>query len=137
MRQPITLLTLAGLAALAGAEPAKHAVTVTLGYDGEAKMCFVQAVQPMTVEADPGDKIEWKAIDASGQCADRAVKLANFKLKDKGTPKDPVPGCKKEMTTGGPAISCTLNNAARGETFKYDVDLPGGRGMDPEIRVRN
>jgi len=25
----------------------------------------------------------------------------------------------------------------QGETFKYDVDLPGGRSMDPEIRVRN
>ena len=54
------------------------------------------------VEADPGDKVEWTAKDGSGQCANRAVKLANFKLKDKGTAKDPVPGCRKEMTSGGP-----------------------------------
>ena len=137
MRQMTTLLALAGLAALAGAEPATHPVTITLGYDAEAKVCFVETVNPMTVEADPGDKVEWTAKDGSGQCASRAVKLANFKLKDKGTAKDPVPGCKKEMTSGGAAITCTLNNAAKGETFKYDVDLPGGRGMDPEIRVRN
>jgi len=64
-------------------------------------------------------------------------KLANFELKDKGTAKDPVPGCRKEMTSGGPAIRRTVNNASKGGTFRYDVDLPGGRGMDPEIRVRN
>jgi plastocyanin len=137
MRLPTTLLALAGLAVLAGAEPTTHPVTVTLGYDAEARLCFVATVQPMTVEADPGDKIEWTAKDGSGQCADRTVKLSNFKLRDKGTPKDPVPGCRKEMTSGGAAMRCTINNAARGETFKYDVELPGGRGMDPEIRVRN
>jgi hypothetical protein len=137
MRQLTTLLVLSGLAVIAGAETATHPVTITLGYDDGAKVCFVERVQPMTVEADPGDKVEWTAKDGSGQCADRAVKLAHFKLKNKGTPKDPVPGCKKEMTSGGPPLRCTLNNAAKGETFKYDVDLPGGRGMDPEIRVRN
>jgi hypothetical protein len=137
MRQLTTLLALAGLAALAGAEPAKHPVTITLGYDATAKVCFVQTVEPMAVEADLGDKIEWTAKDGPGPCASRTVKLANFKLKDKGTAKDPVPGCKKETTSGGGAILCTVNNAAKGETFKYDVELPGGRGMDPEIRVRN
>lgn len=136
MRQLTTLLALSGLAVVAGAEPATHPVTITLGYDSGEKVCFVATVQPMAVEADPGDKVEWTAKDGSGECSGRAVKLANFKLKDKGTAKDPVPGCKKEMASGGPSISCTLNNAARGETFKYDVDLPGGRGMDPEIRVR-
>jgi plastocyanin len=137
MRKLTTVLVLSGLSALASAETATHSVTITLGYDDGEKVCFVDKVNPMTVDADPGDKIDWTANDGSGQCANRAVKLANFRLKDKGTAKDPVPGCKKEMTSGGPAIRCTVNNAAKGETFKYDVDLPGGRGMDPEIRVRN
>jgi hypothetical protein len=137
MRQLTPLLVLSGFALMAGAETTTHPVTITLDYDAGDKVCFVSTVQPMTVEADPGDKVEWTAKDGSGQCADRAVQLANFKLKDKGTPKDPVPGCNREMTSGGPAIRCTLSSAARGETFKYDVDLPGGRGMDPEIRVRN
>lgn len=137
MRQLTTLLVLSGLAAIASAEPVTHSVTITLGHDDGEGVCFVASVQPMTVEADPGDKVEWTAKDGSDQCTDRAVKLANFKLKDRGVAKDPAPGCGKELTSGGPAIRCTINNAARGETFKYDVDLPGGRGMDPEIRVRN
>jgi len=137
MKKLAALLVLSGLAVMASAEPPTHPVTITLDYDDGAKTCFVATVSPMTVDADPGDKVEWKATDGSGQCANREVKLANFKLKDKGTAKDPVPGCKKEITSGGPAVRCTVNNAAKGETFKYDVDLPGGRGMDPEIRVRN
>jgi plastocyanin len=137
MRQLTALLVLSGLAVMTTAAPTTHPVTITLGYDGGAKVCFVATVQPMTVEADPGDKVEWTATDGSGQCGNRAVTLANFKLKSNGKAKDPVPGCHKEMTSGGPAIRCTVNNAAKGETFKYDVDLPGGRGMDPEIRVRN
>lgn len=137
MKQLTAVLFLCGLAVVANAENTTHPVTITLGYDEGAKLCFVDKVHPMTVEVDPGDKIEWTATDGSGQCASRSVKLANFKLKDNGKAKDPVPGCKKEMTSGGPAMRCTVNNAAKGETFKYDVDLPGGRGMDPEIRVRN
>jgi len=137
MKQLTALLFLCGLTVVASAENATHPVTITLGYDDAAKVCFVDKVHPMTVDVDPGDKVDWTATDASGQCAGRTVKLANFKLKDNGKAKDPVPGCKKEMTSGGPAISCTVNNASKGETFKYDVELPGGRGMDPEIRVRN
>jgi len=137
MKQRTALLVLSGLAVMAGAETTTHPVTITLGYDDGSQVCFVEKVHPMTVDVDPGDKVEWTAADASGQCANREVKLANFKLKDKGTAKDPVPGCKKGMTSGGPAIRCTVNNASKGETFKYDVDLPGGRGMDPEIRVRS
>jgi plastocyanin len=137
MKQMTALLFLCGLAVVASAEPTTHPVTITLGYDNGAKVCFVDKVNPMTVDADPGDKIDWTATDGSGQCANRAVKLANFKLKGSGNAKDPVPGCNKEMTSGGAALRCTITNAAKGETFKYDVDLPGGRGMDPEIRVRN
>ena len=137
MKQLTALLFLCGLAVMTSAENATHPVTVTLGYDDDAKVCFVYKVHPMTVDVDPGDKVDWTATDGSGQCAGRTVKLANFKLKDNGKAKDPVPGCKKEMTSGGPAISCTVNNASKGETFKYDVELPGGRGMDPEIRIRN
>ena len=137
MKQLTSLLFLCGLAVMTSAENATHPVTITLGYDDDAKVCFVDKVHPMTVDVDPGDKVDWTATDGSGQCAGRTVKLANFKLKHNGTPKDPVPGCKKEITSGGPAIRCTVNNAGKGETFKYDVDLPGGRGMDPEIRVRN
>jgi hypothetical protein len=137
MRQLTALFVLAGLAAVAGAQPATHSVVVRLDFDAGDKVCFVASVNPMTVEADPGDKVEWTATDASGQCSGRAVKLANFKLKGSGAAKDPVPGCRKDMTSGGPALRCTVNNAGKGETFKYDVDLPGGRGMDPEIRVRN
>jgi len=137
MKKLTALLAVSGIAVMAGAKPTEHSVTITLGYDDGEKVCFVDKVDPMTVDVDPGDKVEWTAVDGSGQCANREVKLANFKLKDKGTAKDPVPGCKKEITSGGPAVRCTVNNAAKGETFKYDVDLPGGRGMDPEIRVRN
>jgi plastocyanin len=136
MRQLTTLLAFAGLAVMADAQPATHPVTITLALDDGAKVCFVEKVQPMTVEADPGDKVAWTAKDASGQCAGRTVKLANFKLKG-GAAKDPVPGCNKTITSGGPETRCTITNASRGETFKYDVDLPGGRGMDPEIRIRN
>ena len=137
MKKLTALLAVSGIAVMAGAKPTEHSVTITLGYDDGEKVCFVDKVDPMTVDVDPGDKVEWTATDSSGQCAGRAVKLANFKLKHNGSPKDPVPGCKKEITSGGPAVRCTVNNAAKGETFKYDVDLPGGRGMDPEIRVRN
>lgn len=137
MKQLTLLLVLSGLAVATSAAPTTHPVAITLGYDGSAKVCFVATVNPMSVDADPGDKVEWTATDASGQCANREVKLANFRLKKNGKPKDPVPGCKKAITSGGPAIRCTINNASKGETFKYDVDLPGGRGMDPEIRVRN
>ena len=137
MRQPTTFFVLAGLAAVAGAQPATHSVDVRLDYDKGDKLCFVASVNPMSFDADPGDKVDWKATDASGQCGGRVVKLANFKLKGSGAAKDPVPGCGKDMTSGGPALRCTINNASRGETFKYDVDLPGGRGMDPEIRIRN
>jgi plastocyanin len=137
MKLLAAFLAFSGLAVMASAEPPTHPVTITLGHDDGAKTCFVATVNPMSVEVDPGDRIEWTATDGSGQCAGRAVKLANFKLKHNGSPKDPVPGCKKEITSGGPAVRCTVNNAGKGETFKYDVDLPGGRGMDPEIRVRN
>jgi hypothetical protein len=137
MRTLPTLLVLGGLAATASAQPATHSVSVRLDYDGGDKTCFVASVTPSTVEADPGDKVEWTATDASGQCGGRSVKLANFKLKGSGASKDPVPGCGKDMTAGGPALRCTVNNASRGETFKYDVELPGGRGIDPEIRIRN
>jgi len=137
MKQLAALLVLSGLAVMAGAKPVTYPVAIALDYDGAAKVCFVATVNPISVDVDPGDKIEWTATDTSGRCANRAVKLVNFKLKDNGKAKDPVPGCKKEMTSGGPAIRCTINNASKGETFKYDVDLPGGRGIDPEIRVRN
>jgi hypothetical protein len=137
MKQLAALLVLSALAVMAGAKPVTYPVAITLDYDSAAKVCFVATVKPMSVDVDPGDKIEWAATDTSGQCGNRAVKLANFRLKDNGKAKDPVPGCKKDITSGGPAVLCTVNNASKGETFKYDVDLPGGRGMDPEIRIRN
>ena len=137
MKLLAAFLAFSGLAVMASAEPPTHPVTITLGHDDGAKTCFVATVNPMSVDVDPGDKIEWTATDSSGQCANRAVNLANFKIKGSGVAKDPVPGCKKDITSGGPAIKCTINNAAKGETFKYDVVVPGGRGMDPEIRIRN
>jgi len=78
MRRRTALLVLSGLAVMAGAETTTHPVTITLGYDDGTKVCVVVKVHPMTVDVDPGEKVEW---------------------------------------TG--------------------ADLPGGRGMDPEIRVRN
>jgi len=138
MRQLRSLLVLSGLAAAAAAQGATtHPVTVTLGYDGGDKKCFVATVDPMTVDADPGDSVQWTATDGSGQCGNKKIKLARFKLKDEGTPKDPAPKCTKETTAGGAAITCTLTDAAKGDHFKYDVELPGGKGLDPEIRIRN
>jgi hypothetical protein len=137
MKLRIALLSLSGLAVMVSAAPVTHPVTITLDYDAGAKVCFVKTVDPMSFDADAGDKVDWSATDASTQCGNRAVNLANFKIKGSGVAKDPVPGCKKDITSGGPAIKCTINNAAKGETFKYDVVVPGGRGMDPEIRIRN
>lgn len=137
MKHLPTLLVLCVLAATAGAQPATHPVAVRLDYDNGDRVYVVASVQPMSFEADPGDKVDWTATDVSGQCGGQAVKLARFKLKGSGVAKDPVPGCGKDITSGGPALRCTITNAGKGETFKYDVDLPGGRGMDPEIRIRN
>ncbi len=135
MKKLLSLVFACAAAVAALAQPATHPVSIQLAYDGS--VCYVAAVQPMTVEADPGDKVEWSASDGSGQCGGRTVRLLNFKLKGSGTPKDPVPGCRKEISVGGEALRCTINNASKGEDFKYDVDLPGGRGMDPEIQIRD
>jgi len=137
MRLHQLLLTLTGLAGAtaAGAAPTTRPVAIGLDHDGE--VCFVASVDPMVVaDVEPGDKIAWSATSANPACNGAAVRLANFKLKASGQAKAPVPGCGKDFAAGGDGVTCTVNNASRGEVFKYDVELPGGRGLDPEIQIR-
>jgi len=137
MRQRDMLLILAGLAGATAAAAAPTTRPVAIGLDHDGEVCFVASVNPMVVaDVEPGDRISWTATSANPACDGAAVSLANFKLKANGQAKDPVPGCKKDIVAGGDGIICTVNNASHGETFKYDVELAGGRGMDPEIQIR-
>jgi hypothetical protein len=137
MRQTTTLLVLFGLAALAGAqEPAAapNKVTITIAFEGSK--CVAKSADPNLVEVNLGEDIEW-TVSAPGDCADKNVKLKNFKLKPNDTPKDPLdPGCRKDVTGSG-KIRCKVSGGAKGDLYKYDVHVAGGTDLDPEIRIRS
>jgi len=135
---------LAGCAALlleGTASAATRPVKIVVDYDAELKMCAVVDVKPMILKkVDLGDRIMWNVKTAPQRCKDSEVSVTRFRLKVSGevsgTAKDPFPACKKKSKTGGKDIDCTITNAGAGDVFKYDVDLGGGRGLDPEIQIR-
>jgi hypothetical protein len=134
------LAVLAGCAALlleGTASAATRPVKIVVDYDDEISKCAVVDVKPMILkDVDPGDRIMWNVKTAPQRCKDKDVSLAKFKLKPSGTAKDPFPACKKKSKTGGKDIDCTISNASPGDVFKYDVELAGGKGLDPEIQIR-